>query len=1036
MPLGVYTPPMVTDVDERWWLDWTGQPGEPGQLHVRALGPGILDEQAQRAEQAAQADLLPIRDSSLLPLRPYQRDAVESVQRSWHSGHRAPLVVIATGGGKTVIASALARAFKEARGARTLFLAHRKELLVQTQEKIRMAGGDLTTGLVQASRNEVGPHIDVTIASVQTLGGKDGRRLDQVLNAGRFDLLILDEAHHAVSPQWLRVIQSVRATNPDVRVMGMTATPGRSDGVALDLVFDTVCYERNSFDLIRDGYLVPPKGFRVNIDLDLDRVRTEGGDYSSSQLSKLLNQPRVHEAIVHSWMQFGHNRKTIVFAVDVEHAVALASFFNDAGYAAEVVHGKTKAKDRTAIYSRFSEGATKLLVSCEVLTEGFDEPSIECVLFARPTQSQGLYIQCLDEKTEVLTSAGWKGIGDSLENVQLAAFDVENEDWRWSPVLSRTERELGDEPMFGIESPHMSLRVTAGHQMVVKPRKGSSFSFRSADSIPSESKVPVSCVKRDDTDCALIADCELMFIGYLLTDGNLNRKNNQITISQSDKYPEVVRRIESCIRDCGFKFGYSRKSGASNFKRNYQMNKWWISKGKPRGRDKHLTGWDRLSDWIGHDGKSLTERFDLLSSRQVGVLMSAVLDGNGAKFQPEDYERHSFSVSTANHRLGSQLQSLLVRSGYRCNARFDSTICMLHGSPDREWSMVTRSSDGRPTWSVVDSIASERVWCVESETGAIFVRRNGKVSIVGNCMGRGLRPWPGKTECLVIDCVGNSEKHQPVQLASLAGFDPNLAVSDGAERRANGEQPEEDEEELPEVREARIRGEAFEISRRPSKTRYQWRETDIGWVLQIPRIGYYLCSWSDRARHKCVISFFDQRPKRRHLPAREVVRDPIDFELAYGMVEGEMDRFFNARRQRDLYSWRGDHAEFADDDDGAHLESLSFIDVTDGVEDDLEIEEAALLESASWRKLPMSKKQRTYLLNLGAKEATLPETMGEASDMILILQVERDRKMRVPATEKQLAFLRVNRIAVKESQHPLTKGEAARLIVDFRRRNG
>jgi hypothetical protein len=303
-------------------------------------------------------------------------------------------------------------------------------------------------------------------------------------------------------------------------------------------------------------------------------------------------------------------------------------------------------------------------------------------------------------------------------------------------------------------------------------------------------------------------------------------------------------------------------------------------------------------------------------------------------------------------------------------------------------------------------------------------------------MGRGLRPWPGKTECLVIDCVGNSEKHQPVQLASLAGFDPNLAVSDGAERRANGEQPEEDEEELPEVREARIRGEAFEISRRPSKTRYQWRETDIGWVLQIPRIGYYLCSWSDRARHKCVISFFDQRPKRRHLPAREVVRDPIDFELAYGMVEGEMDRFFNARRQRDLYSWRGDHAEFADDDDGAHLESLSFIDVTDGVEDDLEIEEAALLESASWRKLPMSKKQRTYLLNLGAKEATLPETMGEASDMILILQVERDRKMRVPATEKQLAFLRVNRIAVKESQHPLTKGEAARLIVDFRRRNG
>ena len=696
LPRSVLCPPMPTDVDERWWLQWTAQPGEDGQIHVRAVAAGSADKLFEQSHTLAKADVLSVRDNGPIRLRPYQLEAIDAVQRSWIAGRKAPLVVLPTGAGKTIVATSLMRGFREEKGFRSLFIAHRKELLTQTQEKIRLAGGDMTTGLVQGSRNEIGSHVDVTIASVQTLGGKDGRRLDQVLGTGRFDLLILDEAHHAVSAQWLRVIDAVRAANAGIHIMGMTATPGRSDGLALDQVFDAVCYERNSFDLIRDGYLVPPKGFRVNIDLDLDRVRTDNGDYATAQLSKLMNQPRVHDAIVRSWMEFGHNRKTIVFAVDVEHATALAREFSDAGYSAEAVHGKTKSKDRDGVYERFSNGTTKLLVNCEVLTEGFDDPSIECVLFARPTQSQALYIQCI---------------------------------------------------------------------------------------------------------------------------------------------------------------------------------------------------------------------------------------------------------------------------------------------------------------------------------------------------GRGLRPWPGKTECLVIDCVGNSEKHRPVQLASLVGFDPNLAVSDQQDRSSSGAGQEEEEEEiLPEVREARIRGEAFEMGHRPTQARYQWRETDIGWVLQIPRIGYYLCSWSDRAHHKCVIYFFDQRPKRRNSPAREVVREPIDFELAYGMVEGEMDRFFNARRQRDLYSWRDDSGEFASsDDEDSRMESLSFMEVTDGVDDDLQVEEEQLLQTAQWRSLPMSKKQKTYLLNLGAKEATLPELMGEASDMILILQVERDRKMRVPATPKQMNFLRRFNIAHEPN---LTKGAAARLIIDFRKRNG
>ncbi len=691
IPGAVNCPWMHTDIDERHWLDFTRQPGEDGALHLRVISSALsIDSLTQSSFSATAQDVLSVREGGPIRLRPYQHEAIESIQRSWNRGSSAPLVVLPTGAGKTVIAAQIMQMFRGEMGYRSLFLAHRNELLVQTQEKIRIAGGSLRTGIVQGSKNQIGPHVDATIASVQTLGGTSGQRLSQVLDTGRIDIMILDEAHHAVSPQWRRVIDGVRERNPEVRIFGMTATPGRSDGLALDTVFDEVCFERNSFDLIRDGYLVPPKGFKVDLDLDLDKVKTDGGDYASAQLSKLMNQPRVHEAIVHSWMQFGHNRKTIVFAVDVQHASSLAQFFSDAGYASEFVHGGTKAKDRAAIYERFASGSTKLLVNCEVLTEGFDDPSIECVLFARPTQSQGLYVQML---------------------------------------------------------------------------------------------------------------------------------------------------------------------------------------------------------------------------------------------------------------------------------------------------------------------------------------------------GRGLRPWPGKTECLVIDCVGNSEKHRPIQLASLAGFDPSLAVSDGAERGQEGAEDEE-EDELPEVREARIRGEEFEIGGRVRNAKYQWRETDFGWVLQIPRIGYYLCSWIDRHKHKCTIQFFDQRPSKRNTPPRTIVQEPVDFDLAYGMVEGEMDRFFNARRQRDMFS-RAPSAEFAPDE-SENLDAVSFVDITDGLDDEIDVEEETLLKTARWREQPMSSRQRSLLLKLGAKEQTLPSKMGEASDMILILQVARDLKMRIPATMKQMAFLRANKI---EHQAQLTKGEAARLIIAHKMRS-
>ena len=204
-------------------------------------------------------------------------------------------------------------------------------------------------------------------------------------------------------------------------------------------------------------------------------------------------------------------------------------------------------------------------------------------------------------------------------------------------------------------------------------------------------------------------------------------------------------------------------------------------------------------------------------------------------------------------------------------------------------------------------------------------------------LGRGLRLFPGKTECLVIDTVGNSAKHSPVQLASLAGFDPERKYAGGA-GFGNEEKDDIDEpEQRDEVAGAKV-GKATEVlfATRKPKSQYQWRETTLGWILQIPKIGYYLVAWSDKASHMATIRFFDQRTGRKHEPPREIVRQPIEFDMAYGLVEAEMDRIFHARSTR-----RDDGTKVEDDRPVA-----SFVDLDEGTDEETVLPEEELMTFA------------------------------------------------------------------------------------------
>jgi superfamily II DNA or RNA helicase len=477
--------PVVT-VPEIVWLTplrlldhppWTRQPdGE--ELFVGDLMEPSEDAEASVSlavrEMAAFESGAPRIDGR--KLRPYQEECVEAVFAAWKSGKKAPLIVMATGGGKSIVAAEIMRRLRAENlgfGYRIWFLAHRRELIDQIYRLVKLIAPEATCGIVQGARNDVGKF--VTIASIDTLAGR--RRFDDAtsgrnqnvpsITARPPDLVICDEAHHAVSNTWKNVIGWVREANPNALLLGMTATPARFDGTALDDVFDCIAYERNAFQLIADGYLVPPVGFRVNLNIDLDVIPTESGEFKKAPLSKVMNQPAVNQAVVEGYQRYGNGRKLLTFCVDVAHARDLAQQFRSMGIASQHVDGTMKDADRAAVLLAFAEGKIRILTSCDVITEGYDDPSAQGALFARPMNSQVVYIQSLGRALRLHPSKRDALVIDCVGNsqkhqlVQLASLaglaDITMGDGKAKPPGE--EVEIGEAALGGLDATRIDFRV-------------------------------------------------------------------------------------------------------------------------------------------------------------------------------------------------------------------------------------------------------------------------------------------------------------------------------------------------------------------------------------------------------------------------------------------------------------------------------------------------------------------------------------------------------------------------------------------------
>jgi superfamily II DNA or RNA helicase len=327
-------------------------------------------------------------------LRPYQVEAVDAVEHEWASGNRRTLLVQATGTGKTIVMAELARRVAS-RGGRTLLLAHRGELLSQAADKIEKFTG-LTCAVEKAEQTCLGTWNSVTVGSVQTL--MRDSRLD-ALAPNRFDCVMVDEAHHALADGYVKVLEHFDSAN----VLGVTATPDRSDQRDLGEVFDSLAYEYGLAKAVKDGWLCPIEAQMLPVTLDVSGVSIQAGDYSAGQLGDALDPylDAIADAMANEGLK---DHRTVVFLPLVRTAKAFRDRLCERGFQAAEVDGQSD--DRDEVLSDFDSGRYNILCNSMLLTEGWDCPAVDCVVVLRPTKSRSLYAQMVGRGTRLSPATG------------------------------------------------------------------------------------------------------------------------------------------------------------------------------------------------------------------------------------------------------------------------------------------------------------------------------------------------------------------------------------------------------------------------------------------------------------------------------------------------------------------------------------------------------------------------------------------------------------------------------------------------------
>lgn len=323
-----------------------------------------------------------------MDLRPYQEEARESIFEQWENGVKRTLLVLPTGCGKTIVFAKVTEDCVRS-GDRVLILAHRGELLEQAADKIHRSTG-LGCAVEKAEESCRGSWFRIVVGSVQTLMRE--KRLGQ-FPTDYFQTIIIDEAHHCISDSYQRVLQHF----PEAKVLGVTATPDRGDMRNLGVYFESLAYEYTLPKAIKEGYLSPIKALTIPLKIDMSGVGVQAGDFKASDIGTALD-PYLY-GIAEEMKKYCLEKKTVVFLPLVKTSQKFRDILNENGFHAAEVNGDSQ--DRTEVLKAFEEGSYNVLCNSMLLTEGWDCPSVNCVVVLRPTKVRSLYCQMVGRGTRL-----------------------------------------------------------------------------------------------------------------------------------------------------------------------------------------------------------------------------------------------------------------------------------------------------------------------------------------------------------------------------------------------------------------------------------------------------------------------------------------------------------------------------------------------------------------------------------------------------------------------------------------------------------
>lgn len=320
--------------------------------------------------------------------RPYQQKAAAAIHREWDAGNKKTLVVMPTGTGKTIVFASIVND-QVAKGEHVLILAHREELLQQASDKLKMVTG-LETALEKAQSSALDSDKMVVVASVQTLS-KQNRLMKYPRDY--FGTIIIDEAHHTAAKTYKGILEHFI----DAKVLGVTATPDRSDMKSLSDIFDSLAFEYKLPDAIREGYLCKINTKTIPVEVDISKVHINAGDFSAQDLGNVLDLylDTIADAIVRECQ----NRKTVIFTPLVRISKRLCNILNKRNFKTAEVNGASA--DRKDVLKGFDNGEYKALTNAMLLTEGWDCPTVDCIICLRPTKSRSLYAQIVGRGTRL-----------------------------------------------------------------------------------------------------------------------------------------------------------------------------------------------------------------------------------------------------------------------------------------------------------------------------------------------------------------------------------------------------------------------------------------------------------------------------------------------------------------------------------------------------------------------------------------------------------------------------------------------------------